>query len=302
MTLSLNIEKGRQIAPLLYKAFATTGIHGRVDMPEDEPPAGVTAGSLEHILFLTQTVAIDYQRDAPALWQSARMTYEDPSTRYLFEPAEVYETPFSIVMKDMQKYGLSKKQRNDAFIWSTVALSFLKKWDGDPRNFLADCSWDGPTILQRLKNDRHPYGDKFALDFPFLRGDKIGPLWIRMLRDNAGIDQFRNLEKIPIPVDIHIARATLATGIVRGEYSGSFNNLFEQIRQAWFESVRGIMVNGKALIALDVDEPLWHLSKFGCRRRDATTGKCPLKESCEFSEFCIPGTIRILKNSAEMKT
>ena len=67
MALSSDIPKGHHIAPLLYDAFRTTGIHGRADMPEDTPPQGVEAGSLEQILFLTLTVAIDYQRDAHAL-------------------------------------------------------------------------------------------------------------------------------------------------------------------------------------------------------------------------------------------
>jgi hypothetical protein len=36
-------------------------------MPEDVQPAGVERGSLEHILFITLMVAIDYQREAGVL-------------------------------------------------------------------------------------------------------------------------------------------------------------------------------------------------------------------------------------------
>lgn len=36
-----------------------------------------------------------------------------------------------------------------------------------------------------------------------------------MLHDNVGID-LKNLDKIPIPVDIHIARASFTTGCLRG--------------------------------------------------------------------------------------
>jgi hypothetical protein len=302
LNLTLDVNKGRKLAPLLYDAFTTKGIHGRTDMPEDVPPIGVAKGSLEHILFLTLTVSIDYQRDAPALWHSARNSYADPETRYLFNPNELYGVPSSKVINDMQKHGLSKKPRNDAFIWRTVALSFLKKWNGDPRNFLEDCNWDGPTILKRLKTDQHPFKDRFTHDFPFLRGDKIGPLWIRMLRDNAGINEFQNLDKIPIPVDIHVARATLALGLVRGEFNGPIGEIFGEIRQVWFESVRGLQIHNRLMIALDVDESLWHLSKYGCSRRDSFTGDCPMKHTCEAAEYCVSGKIRVLKNTIELKT
>jgi hypothetical protein len=67
--LATDIDRGRAVAKLLHEAFHTTGIHGRNDMPEDSRPVGVERGSLEHILFLTLTVSIDYQRDANTLWR-----------------------------------------------------------------------------------------------------------------------------------------------------------------------------------------------------------------------------------------
>jgi len=293
MHLSSDIEKGRQVAPLLYEAFRTTGILGHVDMPEDRPPAGVEIGSLEHILFLTLTVSIDYQRDAYALWQSARRTYEDPETRYLFDPAALHEAPYAQVFAGLKKYGLSKKPNDDTHIWRTVGISFYKKWGGDPRNFLADCGYDGPTVLRRLKEDRHPANGRETWDFPFLRGNKIGPLWLRMLRDNAGLDALKNLEGVPVPVDIHVARASLCLGIVRGTYEGRLEEIFGTIRQAWAESVRGHMVGDRPMVALDVDEPLWNLSRSGCGRRDPETGACPLRPTCEFGAFCVRGRVAI---------
>lgn len=221
MVIQKDITRGKQVAPLLFHSFKTTGIHGRTEMPEDIVPNGVVKGSLEHILFITLTVSIDYQRDADALWASSRRTYEDPETRYLFNPRLLQETPFPKIVRDMQKYKLSKKPQQDANTWHTVGVTFYEKWQGDPRNFLASCNWDAPLILARLKVDSHLRNGKRVPDFPFLRGDKIGPLWLRMLRDNAGLTQIRNLDKVPIPVDIHVARATLALGVVHGQYKGS---------------------------------------------------------------------------------
>ncbi|WP_067051193.1 hypothetical protein [Methanofollis ethanolicus] len=302
MTLFVDTEKGKQVAPLLYNAFRTTGILGRVDMPEDRPPAGVETGSRDHLLFLTLAVSLDYQRDAYALWESARRTYEDPATRYLFDPEAVHEASYAQVFADLKKHGLSKKHNDDTFIWRTVGISLSKKWGGDPQNFLADCGYDGPTVLRRLRDDRHLADGRMTPDFPFLRGKKIGPLWLRMLRDNAGLAALTNLESVPIPVDIHVARASLCLGIVRGTYEGRLEDIFEAIRQAWAESVKGHAAGGRPMIALDVDEPLWNLSRSGCGRRDRRTGLCPLREACEMGAYCVKGRVEIEGQRAVVET
>lgn len=295
-------KKGQAIASILYEGFRTEGIHGMHDMPEDEPPSGVKRGTLEHIIFLTLTVAIDYQRDAHALWDAARSTWEDPDTRFLFDPVAVSEAPVEKVLQAMRKHRLSKKHTNDANIWRTVAGSFAQKWKGDPRNFLSDCGWDAPTVLRRLKEDWHRSDIRPKKDFPFLGGKKIGPLWLRMLRDNAGVTMLKNLDLVPIPVDVHIARASLCLGIVNGTYSGQMEPLFRQIRTAWAESVKGLEVEGRPMIALDVDEPLWHLSKFGCASRDPETGECPLKNTCIVGEYCVAGEVRVQRDRVIMST
>jgi hypothetical protein len=203
----------------------------------------------------------------------------------------------------MQKHSLSKKHKKDADIWRTVGITFYKKWNGDPKKFLQDCNWDSITILKRLKSDTHLYNNRNVYDFPYLRGDKIGPLWLRMLRDNVGILGLKNLDQVPIPVDIHVARATLSLGIVKGFYNGNLYNLFDYIRKAWSESVKGLNDKNKPMIALDVDEPLWHLSKYGCSpNRDKTTGSCSVFAKCEAKEYCIKGKIKLENSKVELDT
>jgi len=300
--LIIDADRGKQLARLLYDSFSTMGILGNTEMPEDILPTGIEKGSLEHLLFITLTVSIDYQRDANVMWAVSRKTFEDPDTRYLFDSASLHSTRPKQIQQDMQKYGLSKKFKKDSHIWRTVGVTFLKKYDGDPRNFLEDCGWDSINILRRLKNDTHLYNGKEVSDFPYLRGNKIGPLWLRMLRDNVGIVKLKNLDQVPIPVDIHVARATLSIGIVRGTFSGKLDYLFDGVRKAWFNSVERLRIKDRPMIALDVDEPLWHLSKYGCTKRDKLSGECPVITRCEAREFCIPGSININNNRVELNT
>jgi len=78
--------------------------------------------------------------------------------------------------------------------------------------------------------------------------------------------------------------------------------LFEHIREAWFGSVRGLGSGERPLIALDVDEPLWHLSKYGCTRRDPSGRGCPLHATCVAARLCVPGTIRTHRGAVELDT
>lgn len=301
MSVYIDTERANKLANILFDSFSNEGILGQNEMPEDILPEGVERGSLEHVLFITLTVSIDYMRDAPSLWESSRKTFEDPETRYLFQPQLVYKNTVDKIRKDMQKYGLAKRYNNDVNIWRTNSITFHEKWDGNPLNFLEDCGWDSLNILKRLKSENHLENNRNESDFPFLRGPKIGPLWIRMLRDNVGISKLENLDKVPIPVDIHVARSSLAIGVVRGEYEGKLTDIFENVRKVWFEGVKGLKIGGRDMIALDVDEPLWHLSKHGCSHRSAR-GRCNFFNQCEAKEFCVKGKITINKDKVSMRT
>jgi len=303
MNLQANNERGKKLAEILNRKFLNEGIHGRTDMPEDELPVGVEKGSVEHLCFITFTVAIDYMRDAPTLWNNSRLTFSDPETKYLFYPKMLEQASFEKVVNDMQKHGLSKKPERDANIWHTLGITFSREWGGDPLKFIKECEWDATKILASLKNDNHYSEGNFIHDFPNLRGPKIGPLWIRMLRDNIGITKIINLDKVPLPVDIHTARATLTTGVLRGQYTGNLEKIFPEIRSVWAESVKGLTVKGRPMIALDIDEPLWHLSKYGCSgNRDKMSGVCSAYSRCEAKDYCVKGKVRTEGPSVEICT
>lgn len=167
---------------------------------------------------------------------------------------------------------------------------------------MRDCDWDALEILSRLKSDTHVEQGRLTYDYPYLRGKKIGPLWVRMLRDNIGISHLKNLNRVPIPVDIHVARASLALGVVRGKYLGPVEPMFERISEVWFESTQGLNFGRKEMIALDMDKPLWNLSKYGCAERSADSNDCPHKHECSVRELCVSGKITIKNMKVEMDT
>jgi hypothetical protein len=158
VSLRIDIPRARLLADRLFKAFSPggPGIFGRSTMPEDEPPLGVELGSLEHVLFITLTVSIDYQRDAHELWAASRAAYANP-----------------------------------------------------------------------------------------------------------------------------------------GRYEGSVAEAFELVRAAWRDGTKGLKVGPRPMMALDVDESLWHLSKFGCSAGRDKEGSCSMKRACPAANECVMGLVEV---------
>lgn len=252
------------------------GILSRAELPESKPPSDVERGSYEHVMFLTLTVALDYQRSANDLWNSARITFEDQMTKWVFSPQEVAKRNHDELVTSLAKYKLSKKKEKDAKIWQTVATSFLELFGGDPRKLFEKYDYDAPQIFHSM---RTIYGKKF----PYLAGStgtsKILSLWIRILHDEANIE-FKNLNDVPLPIDIHTARSTITTGCLAGVFDGPFSGLVEQTKKAWIEACKGT-----SYYPLQIDEPLWNLSRFGCTNH-RNGQPCPVRDRCRLANFC----------------
>jgi hypothetical protein len=287
MDLASDPARAGKIGPLLYSAFneSSTGIFGHTTMPEDILPLDVERGSLEHRMFITLTVSIDYMRDAEVLWAASRRAFEDKDTRYLFYPQEVALVDPARVARDLQRSGVALRPNQDGHIWRTVALTLLEKWQGDPLNLVKAAAHDARGVLRMVRSE---------LGFPFLRGPKISSLWVRMLRDNVGL-QLSRMDQVPIPMDIHIGRATLSTGVLRGRFRGTLDQIRPYVEEVWAKGLEG-----SRFIPLDIDEPLWHLSRYGCSKR--SPDGCPVTEQCPVQVFCARGMVRVSTEALEVNT
>jgi len=297
--LKIDVEKGKQVAVILFDKFnSDEGIFGKTVMPEDLmwgsdlQGIGVKRDSYEYMMFITMVVSIDYMRDADRLWAAGRSTMEDPETRWLFNPAYVKDRLIDEIMSAMQKHKLSKKHRKDARIWKTVSESFARLYDSDSGKLIKECGIDAKKLYERK------FDVRFKKEFPSLSGDKIFPLWIRMLHDNLGIE-LKNLEKVPIPVDRHVARSMFTTGCLIGEYKGNIAGVKQRVQEAW-EIVIKSLAHPKLKYALQMDEALWHLSKNGCTSRKENV--CPKRKQCPVGDFCVSGLVKVSTNSIEIRT
>src|SRR5688572_4669863 len=140
MVLISNSERTARIIEILMDWFSNGGQRDgfmfAVDMPESILAEGMEKGSYEHIMLLTLTVSIDYQRNATSLWKSAKLTWKDESTRWVFFPKELQSKTYENLVIALSRYRLSQKPNKDAKIWWKVSTSFLKMFEGDPRKLL----------------------------------------------------------------------------------------------------------------------------------------------------------------------
>ena len=282
-----DLERARRVARLLYDAFAdpSRGVHGQTSMPEDILPKSVSRGSYENRMFITLTVSIDYMRDTAALWAASRCAFEDEATRYLFYPAQLAQAEFLTIVSDLQKHRVSLRPNKDARIWTKVSLTLLEKWAGDPLALIKSATYDAPAVLKLVRTET---------GFPFLRGPKISALWVRMMRDNADIS-LKKMNQIPIPSDIHIVRATVSTSVLRGNFVGSLDSLRAAVKAVWSAALRDA-----DLAPLDIDEPLWHLSREGCSTRGIDC--CPLEASCPVRDYCVKGRVVVSTKGVQIET
>ena len=207
-----------------------------------------------------------------------RATFADRETSYLYDPNQVVETGIAKLTSDMRKHKLAQRAQKDTGIWQTICLTLHQHFQGDIQRLLMEGKYNAPRILNLIRSKRYR--------FPYLKGDKIGPLWLRMLQDSWQGRQFTGMEELPIAVDVHIAAGTVMTGCVRGSFEGTFKELREAIVQVWFDACRD-----REYYPLQFDEPLWHLSRRGCR--DTPLFPCVHRASCPVAEFCTSTSVQM---------
>ena len=272
-----------------YEGRLPNGVFGVVQtMPEEDAVAGI-ADELDRVLVITQTVSIDYQRDASALWAYARRLYDDVATRWAFRPAAIAGRSESDLRAAMESKGKLRYGAKDVQWWRSNAISWYEDFDGDPRRLFGKAEWHVDRIKREVTQ---------AKRFKGLGGAKIFPLWLRMLADIEKY-KFAGFDDLPIPVDIHIARATFTTGILRGSYSGPLDEaILQYIRDAWREACKA-----EVDVPMLFDEALWHLSRLGCTERHrGASPDCPKRAACPIGASCPRGVIEIAAGGVKVLT
>jgi len=273
-----NSKRASEISEILINAYKKDGIFGhRVgEFPDLLCPKEIEKGSNEHLIYVSLLVSLDYMRNANILWEAGLKAYNNINTKWIFNLLEIKNHTKEDLSKVLFENKISLKPIRDFNIWKTITESINSLMNGSLSNFIInDCQSDAILIFYNIKY-------RYRKFFPNLSGDKILPLWIRILKDFCGLN-LKNLDKILIPVDIHIARTTFYTGCLTSDHNVtlSIDNIKYEIDKVWEEAVS--LKNDT--IKLDMDEPLWILGRYGCTK--LSNSHCPKYDDCLVKSYCL---------------
>jgi N-glycosylase/DNA lyase len=290
VNLTLHPDRAKRVAERLISALESEGIFGHRELPDDVVREFLKELKEEELLLLvTFTTALDYMRSAEELWKSSITTLRDEEIRWVFDPNEVVKRGKEELSKALQKHKLAKKKVRDVEIWHSISQTLSNKYGGSLKGLFEEYDYD----VERMFND---FLKNRKTEFPSLSGIKIFPHWIRSLKEKVELP-FKNLEKLPIPVDVHVARATFTTGCITGKYTskGVNDTIRRRVIELWRQALEGTEI-----APIEMFRPLWLLSKHGCHYRK--NGERPKLDQCPAGEFCVEGKVIITSNRVEIDT
>jgi hypothetical protein len=232
-----------------------------------------------YLNYITFISSIDYQKgiDADDLWKAGKEWVK--KYPWLFKPKELLSKNTPEVVKAFKEIrenygGVFRIQ--DIGIWLLIAATLSKYYEGETSVLLEKFDYNASRIKEKLNNE-------LKKEFPFLSGEKILPMWLKILKEDGGID-LKNMNEIPLPVDKNVARATFNL-IFHEKFDGKVSeDIRERARKAWKDVADKIGEIGVPVI--DFDTPLWILGgNEGCataKKSCRNASKCPVKEFCRF--------------------
>jgi len=232
-------------------------------------------------LFITFTAAMDRARIADRLWRDAGRLYAEVG--WPFVPTEVAKRPLPELAEVLQRYGVSQRHSRDSAGWRRIGLS-LREPSPSPAVWTAlfKGTGDASVLLRSLLQ----VGAEGRPNFPFLRGPKVGQMWVRMLA-SPGVADIQGLESLRVAVDTHVRKVTEYLGVTktRGQ---PLERVRKTIQEAWAEDVRrggaigpGALANTSAAL----DPALWFFGKWGCTHCEKVGRKVPIAKVCDACLF-----------------
>lgn len=224
------------------------GLLGGEVMPEDSNP-NFAKESKENYNYFTLPMALNYQRNSYKLWESANFTWEDATTKFVFDTEKVKESSFEQVQQALTKYKVAMQQNKQTEIWIKLCNTINELFNGDIRNLFKINNYDIEKIKNYIQKENKS-------KFPYLSGNKICNYWLYVLYQYTDI-KFKNIEKLTVAPDTHVVKASYRLGIIT-EKELTSNNVQLIVIDRWNEILKDTKYN-----PIDIHTPMWLWSRNG---------------------------------------
>ncbi|GKU30409.1 hypothetical protein [Clostridium folliculivorans] len=229
----------------IYEMYKKGYLGGKI-LPEDSNP-GLSKSSIDNYNFFTLTVALDYQRNAFSLWESAKKTFLDPSTVQVFDPKLVINMSNEKLKKYLCEYNLALQPNKHTEIWRKICETMCFLFDVDIRNLFIETKWYIPDILKLVQVTHKS-------SFPYLSGIKLCSYWLHILEKYTDAT-FNGREFLSIAPDTHIIKATHKLGLISADMLKD-NKIQLLVAEIWSD-----LLKETNLTPIDMHTPLWLWSK-----------------------------------------
>lgn len=214
-------------------------------MPKDAAPLNLSDGN--KLLYYTLPMALNYQRNSYTLWESAKTTFEDESTRKAFDINFLKSATEDELRPLLLKYKVALQPNKHTQTWLKIGQAIAKNWGSLP-NLLESANYD---FLQLQKIIQVEY----KKEFPYLSGPKIFHYWCYILQSYCNIT-LTNAEYIEIAPDTHVTKCSIRLGVITEEDAQTITK--EKLSAKWREILRGTRIT-----PIDMHSPLWFWSRNG---------------------------------------
>lgn len=216
-------------------------------MPEDSNPY-LDKCSEENSLYFTLPMALNYQRNSYKLWESALLTWNDESTRDVFDPKKVVGMDVDLLREKLVKYKVALQPNKQPVIWKTICQTLIEKFDGSLKLLFKKSDYDIEKIKTYIISNKK--------DFPYLSGTKILNYWLYVMTQYTDI-KFAGRENISVAPDTHVLQASVRLGIITTEELNK-NNVREIVSERW-----KALLKGSDIQPIDIHTPFWLWSRNG---------------------------------------
>lgn len=227
------------------------GMLGGEFMPEDSNP-GLPKESLQNYLYFTLPMALNYQRNSYKLWESAKSTYLDKDTNFVFDIDKVLASDINGLKNALTKYKLALQPNKQTGIWQNLCKTIKEHFNGDIRNLFKACNYD----VNKIRNYIQIIHKK---DFPYLSGIKICNYWLFVTYQYTDV-KYINHNELTVAPDTHVVKATHKLGLITDD---EFNksNIQSIVVSRWND-----LLKGRTYSPIDIHTPLWLWSRNGFKK------------------------------------
>ena len=223
------------------------GVLGGEHMPEDvHPPLPEDSAELLH--YLTLGMCLNYQRNSYKLWEACTQTYNDPITKWVFDPTNVAKISIDDLRHDLLQYKVALQPNKHPDNWKRVSTGIVEHAGGDARNLLRDNDYDIAQIREYIQTNRK--------SFPYLAGNKICNYWLYVLTQYTDFN-LKNRLALSIAPDTHVVQASVKLGLL-----DSVDQITPAVQEACSTAWDRVLENSD-LVPIDVHTPLWLWSRAG---------------------------------------